>query len=74
MPSAKRKWIRTSCLKLDYAIPVMDGEGDQICCERDPRQDVREFLGLAAEANIKPDYQEYDLEDANTGSAGNEAG
>jgi propanol-preferring alcohol dehydrogenase len=29
------------------------------------RQDVREFLQLAAEANIKPEFQEYDLEDAN---------
>ncbi|HSB02408.1 MAG TPA: alcohol dehydrogenase, partial [Anaerolineales bacterium] len=29
------------------------------------RADVREFLQLAAEANIKPDYQEYDLKDAN---------
>ena len=30
------------------------------------RADVREFLQLAAEANIKPEFQEYDLEDANT--------
>jgi alcohol dehydrogenase, propanol-preferring len=29
------------------------------------RADVREFLQLAADANIRPDYQEYDLEDAN---------
>jgi len=29
------------------------------------RQDVREFLGLAAEANIKPEYQEYELKDVN---------
>jgi propanol-preferring alcohol dehydrogenase len=29
------------------------------------RLDVREFLQLAAEANIKPEFQEYDLEDAN---------
>jgi alcohol dehydrogenase, propanol-preferring len=29
------------------------------------RSDVREFLQLAAEADIKPEYQEYDLEDAN---------
>jgi propanol-preferring alcohol dehydrogenase len=26
---------------------------------------VREFLQLAAEANLRPEYQEYDLEDAN---------
>jgi propanol-preferring alcohol dehydrogenase len=29
------------------------------------RADVREFLQLAAEANIKPEFQEYDLQDAN---------
>jgi len=29
------------------------------------RQDVREFLQLAAEANIKPEYQEYELKNAN---------
>lgn len=29
------------------------------------REDVREFLRVAAEAGIKPDYQEYDLQDAN---------
>lgn len=29
------------------------------------RKDVREFLQIAAEANLKPEYQEYKLEDAN---------
>jgi propanol-preferring alcohol dehydrogenase len=29
------------------------------------RQDVREFLELAAEAGIRPEVQEYALEDAN---------
>jgi len=29
------------------------------------RKDVREFLQLAAEVDIKPEYQEYDLKDAN---------
>jgi propanol-preferring alcohol dehydrogenase len=29
------------------------------------RADVREFLQVAAEANIKPEFQEYDLKDAN---------
>ena len=29
------------------------------------RQDVREFLQLAAGANIKPEFQEFDLKDAN---------
>jgi propanol-preferring alcohol dehydrogenase len=30
------------------------------------RADVQEFLQLAAEANIKPEFQEYELKDANT--------
>ena len=30
------------------------------------RQDVREFLELAAQANLKPEFQEYELIDANT--------
>jgi propanol-preferring alcohol dehydrogenase len=29
------------------------------------RQDVREFLQLAAEAKVIPEYQEFGLEDAN---------
>lgn len=29
------------------------------------RQDVREFLSLAADAGIKPEFQEYELKDAN---------
>jgi propanol-preferring alcohol dehydrogenase len=29
------------------------------------RQDVREFLRLVAEAGIKPEYQEFELKDAN---------
>ena len=29
------------------------------------RADVREFLGIAAEAGIKPEFQEYELKDAN---------
>ena len=30
------------------------------------RADVREFLQLAAKANLKPEFQEYELKDANT--------
>jgi propanol-preferring alcohol dehydrogenase len=30
------------------------------------RADVREFLQVAAEAGIKPEFQEYELKDANT--------
>ena len=29
------------------------------------RDDVREFLQIAADADIKPEYQEYELSDAN---------
>ena len=51
-------------LKLDYASQLwMEKEIKSVA--NVTRQDVREFLQLAAEANIKPDYQEYDLEDAN---------
>jgi len=52
-------------LKLDYASQLwMEKEIKSVA--NVTRQDVREFLGLAAEANIKPEVQEYDLEDANT--------
>ncbi len=51
-------------LKLDYASQLwMEKEIKSVA--NVTRQDVREFLQLAAEANIKPDYQEYDLKDAN---------
>ena len=29
------------------------------------RTDVREFLQLAAEADLRPEYQEFELRDAN---------
>jgi propanol-preferring alcohol dehydrogenase len=51
-------------LKLDYALQLwMEKEIKSVA--NVTRQDVREFLQLAAEAGIKPEYQEYDLEDAN---------
>ena len=51
-------------LKLDYASQLwMEKEIKSVA--NVTRQDVREFLQLAAEANIKPEYQEYDLADAN---------
>ncbi len=51
-------------LKLDYASQLwMEKEIKSVA--NVTRQDVREFLQLAAEANIKPEYQEYDLEAAN---------
>ncbi len=38
------------------------------------RGDVREFLSLASLAGIRPEYQEYELKDAEPRPAGNEAG
>jgi propanol-preferring alcohol dehydrogenase len=50
-------------LKLDYASQLwMEKEIKSVA--NVTRQDVREFLGLAAEANIKPEYQEYELKEA----------
>ncbi len=51
-------------LKLDYPSQLwMEKEIKSVA--NVTRADVREFLQLAAEANIKPDYQEYELRDAN---------
>jgi propanol-preferring alcohol dehydrogenase len=51
-------------LELDYASQLwMEKEIKSVA--NVTRQDVREFLQVAAEANIKPEFQEYDLEDAN---------
>jgi len=51
-------------LKLDYASQLwMEKEIKSVA--NVTRQDVREFLQLAAEANIRPEYQEFDLADAN---------
>jgi len=51
-------------LKLDYPSQLwMEKEIKSVA--NVTRKDVREFLELAAEANIKPEYQEYDLKDAN---------
>jgi propanol-preferring alcohol dehydrogenase len=51
-------------LKLDYAAQLwMEKEIKSVA--NVTRQDVREFLGLAAEAGIQPEYQEYPLKDAN---------
>ncbi|MEP7135162.1 MAG: alcohol dehydrogenase catalytic domain-containing protein [Chloroflexota bacterium] len=52
-------------LKLDYPSQLwMEKEIKSVA--NVTRADVREFLQLAADANIKPEFQEYDLEDANT--------
>ncbi len=51
-------------LKLDYASQLwMEKEIKSVA--NVTRQDVREFLQLAAEANLKPEFQEYELKDAN---------
>jgi len=51
-------------LKLDYPSQLwMEKEIKSVA--NVTRQDVSEFLQLAAEANIKPEYQEYELKDAN---------
>ncbi|HET9911826.1 MAG TPA: alcohol dehydrogenase catalytic domain-containing protein, partial [Anaerolineales bacterium] len=51
-------------LELDYASQLwMEKEIKSVA--NVTRADVREFLQLAAEANIRPEVQEYDLQDAN---------
>ena len=51
-------------LKLNYSSQLwMEKEIKSVA--NVTRADVREFLQLADEANIKPEFQEYELEDAN---------
>jgi propanol-preferring alcohol dehydrogenase len=51
-------------LKLDYPSQLwMEKEIKSVA--NVTRQDVREFLQLAAEANLKPEFQEFELQDAN---------
>jgi propanol-preferring alcohol dehydrogenase len=51
-------------LKLDYPSHLwMEKEIKSVA--NVTRTDVRECLKLAAEAGIRPDYQEYELEEAN---------
>lgn len=51
-------------LKLDYPSQLwMEKEIKSVA--NVTRNDVREFLQLAAEADIKPEFQEYELRDAN---------
>ena len=55
---------KETLLGLDYASQLwMEKEIKSVA--NVTRADVREFLQLAAEANIKPEYQEYDLDRAN---------
>lgn len=51
-------------MKLDYPSQLwMEKEIKSVA--NVTRRDVREFLQLAAEANIKPEFQEYELKEAN---------
>ena len=51
-------------LKLDYSSQLwMEKEIKTVA--NVTRRDVKEFLDLAAEANIRPEVEEYDLKDAN---------
>ena len=55
---------KDALLKLDYPTQLwMEKEIKSVA--NVTRADVREFLQLAAEAHIKPEYQEYELRDAN---------
>jgi alcohol dehydrogenase, propanol-preferring len=60
----KEEVDKKALLELDYASQLWMEKGIKSVANV-TRQDVREFLQLAAEANIKPEYQEYDLENAN---------
>jgi propanol-preferring alcohol dehydrogenase len=60
----KEEADKETLLQLDYASQLwMEKEVKSVA--NVTRQDVREFLQLAGQANIRPEYQEYDLEDAN---------
>jgi propanol-preferring alcohol dehydrogenase len=55
---------KSELLKLDYAVHLWQ-EKQIKSVANVTRQDVREFLALAAEIPIRPEIQEYPLEDAN---------
>lgn len=60
----KEETDKEALLRLDYASQLwMEKEIKSVA--NVTRADVREFLALAAEANIRPEYQEYDLDSAN---------
>ena len=60
----KEEVDKEALLKLDYPSHLwMEKEIKSVA--NVTRQDVREFLSLAAEAGIRPEYQEYALEEAN---------
>ncbi len=60
----KEEADKEALLKLDYASQLwMEKEIKSVA--NVTRRDVGEFLSLAAEAGIRPEFQEYDLKDAN---------
>jgi propanol-preferring alcohol dehydrogenase len=60
----KEEADKSVLLKLDYPSQLwMEKEIKSVA--NVTRADVREFLQIAADANIKPEFQEYDLEQAN---------
>lgn len=60
----KEELDKDALLQLDYPSQLwMEREIKSVA--NVARQDVREFLQLAAEADIQPEVQEYELEDAN---------
>ena len=60
----KEEADKEALLTLDYASQLwMEKEIKSVA--NVTRQDVRDFLQLAAEADLKPEVQEYNLEDAN---------
>ena len=60
----KEKTDKDILLKLDYPSQLwMEKEIKSVA--NVTRLDVHEFLQVAAEAGIKPEYQEYNLKDAN---------
>jgi propanol-preferring alcohol dehydrogenase len=60
----KEEVDKESLLKLDYPSQLwMEKEIKSVA--NVTRADVWEFLQLAVEANIKPEFQEYDLQEAN---------
>lgn len=60
----KEEADKQALLTLDYPSQLWMEKGIKSVANV-TRADVREFLHLAAEANIKPEYQEYDLQEAN---------
>ena len=60
----KQETDKEALLRLDYPSQLwMEKEIKSVA--NVTRQDVREFLQLAAAADLRPEFQEYPLEEAN---------